>query len=188
VIHEGPSLALLERRVAETPDWIIRCDDPALPTPALVHDLLWQVKPHLHARNLVSFTGNPGRNSWYGITRILCWLLADRTFRACPLPLERLQALLHETAKALQATAAAPVYVSNAERREELIRVALAQLELRPAGETATQAQDRLAAVSSGERLRVIEAARLAEERAREIREALARKAAQEAADKWTRE
>jgi len=59
---------------------------------------------------------------------------------------------------------------------------------VRPAGETAAQAQDRLAAVSSGERLRVIEAARLAEERAREIREALARKAAQEAADKWTRE
>jgi hypothetical protein len=34
----------------------------------------------------------------------------------------------------------------------------------------------------------VMQAARVAEERARAVREALARKAAQESADKWTRE
>ena len=40
----------------------------------------------------------------------------------------------------------------------------------------------------TAERLRVIKAAREAEERARAIREAMAKKAAEEAADKWTRE
>ena len=66
--------------------------------------------------------------------------------------------------------------------------VALARLGLRPAGETIAQAQDRLTTLSSAERQRVMRAARAAEERARAIREALVRKAAQESADKYTRD
>jgi len=42
--------------------------------------------------------------------------------------------------------------------------------------------------VSSRERVRLAAASRAAEERARQIREALARKAAEESADKWSRE
>jgi hypothetical protein len=68
------------------------------------------------------------------------------------------------------------------------VRVALARVGLRPAGETIAQAQDRLMTLSSAERQRVMRAARAAEERARAIREALARKAAQESADKYTRD
>ena len=48
--------------------------------------------------------------------------------------------------------------------------------------------QDRLVTLSSSERQRVLRASRAAEERARAIREALARKAAQESADKYTRD
>ena len=60
--------------------------------------------------------------------------------------------------------------------------------DLRPAGESVAQAQDRLTALSSIERNRLLAASRAAEERSRAIREALARKAAQESADKYTRE
>ena len=70
----------------------------------------------------------------------------------------------------------------------ELLRLMLADLDRRPAGETPAQAQDRLSSISSLERARVLEAARAAEARAQEIREALRRKAAQEGADKWARE
>jgi len=79
-------------------------------------------------------------------------------------------------------------FTTDPERREELTRTMLARFGYLPAGETAAQAADRLAAISASERRRLLEASRAAEQRAREIREALARKAAQESADKWTRE
>ena len=78
--------------------------------------------------------------------------------------------------------------IRDPERREELSRLALARLGYRPAGESDAQAQDRLVSLSSIERSRVLKASRAAEERARSIREALRKKAADESADKWTRE
>ena len=86
------------------------------------------------------------------------------------------------------AQVAARKFVSDPDRREELARFALARLGFRPAGETLAQAQDRLTTLNSAERARVLRAARAAEERSRQIREALTRKAAEESADKWTRE
>ncbi len=73
-------------------------------------------------------------------------------------------------------------------RREEIVRSMLATLELLPEGETEAQADDRLTRVSSAQRKRLLAAAREAEARAELVREALAAKAAQEAADKYTRE
>jgi hypothetical protein len=64
----------------------------------------------------------------------------------------------------------------------------LRALDLRPAGESVVQAQDRLTTLDSVERVRVIKEARAAEERARKIREEMARKAAEEAAAAYGRE
>jgi hypothetical protein len=83
---------------------------------------------------------------------------------------------------------AADKFVANVERREELARFCLARLGFRPAGETRAQAEDRLSSLSAAERARVLQASRQAEARARAVREALARKAAEESADKYTRE
>jgi hypothetical protein len=96
--------------------------------------------------------------------------------------------LLETDANELAAQIAARKFISDPDRREELARVALARLGFRPAGETMAQSQDRLTTLSSAERSRVMKAAQIAEQRARQIREALARKAAEESADKWTRE
>jgi len=68
------------------------------------------------------------------------------------------------------------------------VRVSLAAIGCRPAGESEAQAEDRLTSLSAAERRRVVDAARAAELRARQIREALRKKAAEESADKWTRE
>ncbi|HXG64290.1 MAG TPA: hypothetical protein VNO70_04225 [Blastocatellia bacterium] len=80
------------------------------------------------------------------------------------------------------------LFVSDPDRREELARVCLKGLGLRPAGETVSQAEDRLTTLDSVERARVVREARAAEERARQIREAMARKAAEEAAATYGRE
>ena len=79
-------------------------------------------------------------------------------------------------------------YINDSERREEFARFLLARLDYRPAGESITQATDRLSALSTTERNRLLQESREAEARARAIREALAKQAAAESADKWTRE
>jgi hypothetical protein len=72
-------------------------------------------------------------------------------------------------------------FISDPDRREELARLCLKGLGLRPAGETEAQAQDRLGTLNTAERQRVIAAARAAEKRAQEIRDAMAREAARQA-------
>jgi hypothetical protein len=124
----------------------------------------------------------------FAVTLILCWLLSDDWFRKIKPGTEKLLSLLDGEAAQLASQVAPRKFVTDPDRREELARVALAGLGFRPAGETLAQAQDRLTTLNSTERARVLQAARAAEERARKVREALARKAAQESADKWTRE
>jgi hypothetical protein len=88
----------------------------------------------------------------------------------------------------LHAAHAAHQFVQDPDRREELVRVVLAFLHFRPADETVAQATDRLSSISGAERKRLLEASRAAEKRAREIRAALAKKEAEESADKWSRD
>ena len=119
---------------------------------------------------------------------ISAWLLHDPWF------IEREQYgapaldFLTSGAAQLAALTHAPQFVADPDRREELARVCLRELGLRPAGETIAQAQDRLATLNSAERARVVRAARQAEERVQAVREAMAKKAAEEAAAQYSRE
>jgi hypothetical protein len=190
---EGPDLASLVRRLAETPPEFT--DEPRIAgsgrvaVAAVVNDLL-----HLHGARaphvaLAPFEGGSARadRNRLALVLIIAWLLADDGL--CALDPGQ-PALLDALAGVAQELAAVPAhrYVDDAERREELVRTVLARLGCHPYGETPTQAADRLAAVSAAVRRRLLDASRAAERRAREIREALARKAAEESADKWTRE
>lgn len=83
---------------------------------------------------------------------------------------------------------AAPDLVRDADRREELARSLLRSIGVVPAGESAAQAEDRLATLDSASRTRVEAEARAAEERAREVRAALERQRAAEAAARASRE
>src|SRR5262249_5083112 len=142
------------------------------------------------ASELAAFAGEDARRdrNRLAITLLLCWLLADDWFRQHPQSAEPLLKLLAEAGAQLAGQVASQRFVRDPDRREELARLALARLGYRPAGESAAQAQDRLTSISSSERARVMQASRAAEERARAIREALMKKAAQESADKFTRE
>jgi len=191
--QEGPTLERLLRRLIETPADFLA--DPQtisgrgiVHVPAVVSDSL-----ELHGNygtdvgSLAPEDSTTARRS-AGISLLLCWLLADPELVSQCIPAEELHTLLTEGASDLASQNTAAKYRDDSERREEMIRFALARLDLRPSGETLTQAQDRLTTLSSIERNRVLAASRAAEQRTRDIREALARKAAQESADKYTRE
>jgi hypothetical protein len=90
--------------------------------------------------------------------------------------------------ESLAALIAADELINDADRREEFVRLGLSVLELRPRGETREQAQNRLDALSTVERHRVVAEARAAEERARKVREELERKRQEEAANVYSNE
>lgn len=191
---EGPMLESLTRRLAETPEDFLA--EPRIGqagrahVAAVVGDLLRLLGASPETSQLAPFAGSDVRRdrNRLAITLLLCWLLADDWFRRTKLAADTVLRLLEAEASELAAQVAARKFVTDPDRREELARVALARLGFRPAGETLAQAQDRLTTLNSTERARVMKAAQAAEQRARQIREALARKAAQESADKWARE
>ncbi len=115
----------------------------------------------------------------------MVWLLADDEFTEATLFASDLISLLH-SADTLMAQTHPNRH--DEDQREELIRLALNGVRLKPLGETDREARDRLLMVSSTERTRVVAASRAAEERAEAIRQALAEQRAREAADKYTRE
>jgi hypothetical protein len=190
--HEGPILEVLLRRLLETSGEFL--DPPRIGdkgnvhVAALVFDLSHAIGDACTLADLEPFHRcAAGDGNWLSICAIACWLLDDDCLRE-RLDKTALLDLLGQTLRAMAGEYAAGKYLSDPERREELVRIVLAGLALRPCGETPEQARDRLQALSSTERRRIIAAAKAAEKRAREIREALIAQAAAQAADKYTRE
>jgi hypothetical protein len=195
VDEEGPVLETLTRRLAECPADFLA--EPLIGTSGTIHvaavvsDLLRDLGgPGLTAKQAAGFQPADAKKQRNRLQSVLvcCWLLHDQWFRArrrfAPGVLDLLTSGLDDLASLVPATQ----LVTDPDRREELSRLALKALALRPSGETAAQAQDRLTTLSSVERQRVIQEATVAEARARKVREAMAKKAAEEAAAKYMRE
>jgi hypothetical protein len=126
-----------------------------------------------------------------GFALLFAWLLADPWFgqhAGTRISQKRVWSTFTTLAVAHGSESTATAWHGDPKRREEIVRSMLATLELVPEGETEAQADDRLTRVSSAHRKRLLAAAREAEARSELVREALAAKAAQEAADKYTRE
>ena len=193
----GPHLETLTHRLADTPVEFLAepriagvANAQAVAVAALVNDILLLHGARAPAASLQGFVGaqvKADRNR-LALAMILCWLLADDWFIGQQLPQPALLQVLGEAARELAASTPAHQFTQDPERREELARIVLARLGFRPRDESVAQSTDRLSAISGTERRRLLEASRLAEQRAREIREALAKKAAEESADKWSRE
>jgi len=192
--HDAPDLERLTRRLADTPADFLA--EPMIGTrgsvsvAALVNDLLALHGARAGIDILARFEGRDAHadRNRLALAMIAAWLLADEWFRAARLAHAALLAVLDDMVTELAGAGPAHRYVNDGERREELARSVLAAVNLRPRGETPAQANDRLAAISGTARRKLLEASRASEQRARAIREALARKAAEESADKWTRE
>ena len=194
---EGPALEVLTRRLAECPAEFLA--EPRIGmngqvrVAAVVADLLRDLGgPLLTAAQAEAFQPRGDQaaqpRNWLALVLVGAWLLGDPWFRQGQRfgagAAEFLTSRLGEVAT----LNTAGKFITDPDRREELARLCLSGLGLRPAGESAAQAADRLSTISSSERRRVLEAARAAEARAQAVREAMAKKAAEEAAAQSSRE
>jgi hypothetical protein len=192
--NEGPPLQqLLHRITATPPDFMAEpriASKGDVHTVAVVRDLL---AAKGHAVDIAKLSALAGRDvkidrNRLSITLLITWLLADPALVIERQHLEAVLTLLNEDATRLAAYTNSRQLFEDPERREELARLTLSKLDLRPAGESVAQAQDRFTSISSLERARLLAASQQAEARARAIREQLAKQAAEESANKWTRE
>jgi hypothetical protein len=191
---EGPSLEQVLHRIAATPPDFLA--EPRIASKGDVH-VLAVVRDLLankgHAIELAKLSPLAGRDAKQdrnrlSIALLMSWLLADDMLGVDAADIDAVMALVSDDARQLATYTNAQQLFEDAERREELARLTLSKLGMRPAGESITQAQDRFTSISSLERARILTASREAEARARAIREQLAKKAAEESANKWTRE
>jgi len=184
---EGPTITVLHHRLTSCPKTLQTGTVPEHFL-ALIHDTIYNQNTQFNHQQLSPFTRNAEQCHWYTASTLITYFLADPSFSNAELASAPLLHLLEKTAQDLANAGNNATYINDVDRREEFIRVILNELGLRPMGETENQAEDRLHAVSSQERLKVLQASKAAEERAQEIRTALAKKRAKEAADKMTRE
>jgi hypothetical protein len=190
---QNPLLEALLQRLVGTPQEFQ--DEPVISSrgkvhvAALVHDLyfLHGATPSIEVLDQFVSNASQDRNRLQMVA-IMAWLLSDAWFVQKKLIGVQLGVLLLDVTNGLASQTTAQFFIQDADRREELVRLCLSRLGLRPRGETAEQSADRLSRISGIERQRLLAASRQAEERARAIREALVRKAAEESADKWGRE
>lgn len=190
----GSELETLTHRLAETPSEFL--EEPRIGSSgsvhvaALVNDVLKMhgARAPYHALLRFQSANLKADRNRLALSMIAAWLLADEWFIAVKVTQSELLKVFDQAVTELSEATPAHRFVNDPDRREELVRVVLARMDYRPAGETLAQATDRLSRISGTERRRLLEASRAAEERASAIREALARKAAEESADKWSRE
>ncbi len=196
--EEGPQLETLTRRLSECPSDFLA--EPRtvegvgqVEVAAVVFDLLRDLggRPLTNKEANIFKVANPkskDERNHLRLVLITSWILHDVWFRSRGRFAESAFELLTNGLKEVAKLVDPPKFVSDPDRREELARLCLKGLGLRPAGESIAQSQDRLTTLDSAERVRVVQAAREAEKRAKLIREEMARKAAEEAAANYGRE
>lgn len=195
--REGPSLEALMDRLAAVPSEFLNrysfaAEDPSgINLPALVNDLLIDtgdnpLEPE-EAAKLGKHAKNFNRNALAGM---LCHIYHDRYFTDAGIEPGLIRKIMFsERLAALAGTAGkAGEFVSDPDRREEICRIALDAAGLFPLGESEKTARERLVALDSVERKKILDKTAEAQKRAREIREAMLRQEAEEAASKMSRE
>jgi hypothetical protein len=122
------------------------------------------------------------------IILIGCWFFYDPRFRSAHRYAPAAYATLLRISSLLAHHLDPSALVTDPERREEFARLCIQGLGLRPQGESEAHAEDRLRAVSTLERERVVAETRKKLEKVRELNEAIRRKEAEEAAARAYRE
>lgn len=194
---EGPSLAAMSHRLAECPeDFLSICNDASGSSgvSALLTDFfrryddanpMQSQDPFIAKLISTKFTANHQRH--LGLLSLAIWLLYDPWFgNRREFANAAWQMLRSDTFQSISHLLN-PIHVlSNPDRREELVRICLSGLDLRPEGETIPQATDRLMSLNSIERERILKETAAAEKRAREVREAMAKAKAEESVSRYT--
>ena len=184
---DGPEIDRLVRRLAECPGEFLATATGAPDFVAVVCDHMRRMAPDAPPdRSPALATLRRVDPAHQELIVIACWMLHDEWFVERPDTAPGMWALFaSDVLKRLSELVKPAAFVTDPDRREELARTCLKSLARVPNGETAAQAADRLTALDSVERHRVLKATAAAERRAREIREAMAKKKAQESASRY---
>lgn len=188
--YEGPLLEHLTHRLAECPSDFL--DEPIIGSrgtinvEAVVSDLVMDLGGEmLSERGGTPFrTSVKNRRNFLRLVLITSWLFHDEWFRAAGSYARDAYGFLKKELEETAQIVNADLFVTDPDRREELVRLCLNALNLRPKGETTIQSADRLKTLSSVERSKVLAETRAAEAHARKVREAMREKKAREAAAK----
>lgn len=155
--REGPSLTHLTARLLECPGDFLEDQVGAASVTdvaAVVSDLLWDLGgAELTAADSVALgigtrRSNRDRNR-RGLILLACWVFHDPWFRAENRHASAVRAFLRDGLDDLALLARAATFVSDADRREEFVRLCLTALDLHPAGESSRRAAERLAVLDS---------------------------------------
>jgi hypothetical protein len=184
---EGPEIERLVRRLAECPGEFLATAAGRPDYVAIVCDHMRRMAQDFPPERSPGLTvlrrADPAHLE---LSAVVCWMLHDDWFLDRPDLAPGMWALLvSDVLKRLAELVKPAAFVADPDRREELARTCLKSLAIIPKGETATQAADRLTALDSVERHRVLKGTAAAERRAREVREAMAKKKAQESASRY---
>lgn len=183
----GPQLDRLLHRLAECPaDFLLPIAELNITALACDHFRAAGLAiPNPHERKRLAAVPTDSQH----LLPIVLWLLRDAWFVARPeLADATWKLLMSDSLRNMARLVPSETAIGDPDRREELVRLCLKNLDLLPEGETAAQAADRLTTLDSVERERLILETRKAEARVREVREAMARKRAHEAAARYSPE
>lgn len=188
---EAPKLERLLRWLSETPPEFLL---DGVSTPAIVSDVLRDLGGDLldgDGAQAFRPDATKEKDRWAKLVQVTCWLLSQedlaRIVRERKL-VGRAEKLLRSGLLEVAQHVAGNRWVSDPDRREELARLTLAALSLLPEGEKAAQFEDRLTTLSTVARHRVLKETEAALRRAEKIRQEMAKKAAEEAASRYSRE
>ncbi len=129
-------------------------------------------------------------NIYPELVSILCYIFEDRFFTENKDSSELIKSFLlsPQLIELSKTVEKAYEFISDPDRREEICRMALDALNYYPYGENEKNAKDRLLTLDSVERKKILKKTLEAQARAKELREAMLRKEAEEAASKMSRE
>lgn len=194
--HAAPDLIDLTRRLSECPEvFLDACCGPesVRRVIALIAD---HFRDHAQAsfpksleplfRQLAKAPSDHTSERYLQMLAIVTWILHAPYFLNRADLIERSVSLVMDNHLRQLAILVNPrQLVADPDRREELVRFCLDRLGLIPHGESATQAADRLTSLNSLERQRILQETVEAEKRAREVREAMAKRQALESASRY---
>jgi len=138
VNNEGPPLESLLRRLTETPqDFLAEPrvgEKGQIAVSAVIGDVfrLYRLVPDRVALELGAAEDNATERNRLAAILLLCWFVSDETFRGRTVSCDVLLTLFKETAGELAEQGTPAKFVYDPHRREELVRLALARLDLRP--------------------------------------------------------
>lgn len=192
--EEGPALDGLTRRLAECPAEFL--EEPRIGTRGQIHvdAVVSDLVVELGGEGLSQKGQTPlkpvkkSKRNHLRLMLVCSWLLHDEWFRTRAAYHGRVLGLFNESLKELAGLVKADLFVTDPDRREELVRRCLAELDLVPEGESRAAAADRLETLDSVKRQRVLADTKAQRDKARKLQEAMRKKRAAEAAARYSRE